>query len=896
MGYARHPATGTAHPPASVLLVLGEVTLVGVVVTGGGGRVEVERAVLERQAELGKLLLDLGDRLRTEVADVEEVGLAARYELAHRVDPLALEAVVGPDRQLQVLDRQGEVRGERCVRRRRADLDALGLDIELTGQTEQLDERPTGRGERVAGADGLLGLDVDDELVEVGPLLDTRRLDLVGHLEDRRVDRVDRDAADLGVVGLVLVRRDVPAATLDRELDLELALLVDRREVEVGVVHLDTRRRDDVRGRDSAATLLAQVHDDGLVVLRGDHELLDVEDDLGDVFLHTRDRRELVQNAIDADGRDCGPRDRGEQGPTERVAERVAEAGLEGLDGEPRAVLRDDLFGQGGALCNEHGVLPLSGRPPYDAAQYCRPTGSRSTRSGVSGRAPARGLTRTGTACGGSDPATLRRAATVVRLRGHVLDRADLEAGGLERTDRGLPARARALDEDVDLLHAVLLRTTRGSLSSELGGERRRLARALEADLARRGPGDHGTRGVGDGDDGVVERALDVRLAVGDVLLLLAARLANCCTSLRGHLRFLSDSPAVARVVMSVVPTRGRRRVLRRPGPAPVLLPAGLLLAGDGALRTLAGTRVGLGALSVHGKATAVPQALVATDLDLAADVRSDLTAEVTLELVVALEVVAQDDERRVVEVLDADVRADAGRGQRLVRAGTTDAVDVGERDLEPLLAGEVDADKTCHVSGDSCTASEVCRTAFPRAAGLGLRPRVHRRRPKGRCRSGGALAGPGRGRDRWCCSGTPRASGHQPWRCLWRRFSQITWTRPCRRITLHLSQIFLTLGLTFIACSSAAAAPGVRTDGVFEWRLLVAVDDPAAGQVVRAQLNDHAVLGEDPDVVLTHLARDVGEHSVAVGQLHAKHRVRQGLDNAAFDLDDTVLLCHILR
>jgi hypothetical protein len=79
-----------------------------------------------------------------------------------------------------------------------------------------------------------------------------------------------------------------------------------------------------------------------------------------------------------------------------------------------------------------------------------------------------------------------------------------------------------------------------------------------------------------------------------------------------------------------------------------VLLPAGLLLAGDGALRTLAGTRVGLGALSVHGKATAVPQALVATDLDLAADVRSDLTAEVTLELVVALEVVAQDDERRM--------------------------------------------------------------------------------------------------------------------------------------------------------------------------------------------------------------------------------------------------------
>jgi len=38
-----------------------------------------------------------------------------------------------------------------------------------------------------------------------------------------------------------------------------------------------------------------------------------------------------------------------------------------------------------------------------------------------------------------------------------------------------------------------------------------------------------------------------------------------------------------------------------------------------------------------------------------------------------------------------------------------------------------------------------------------------------------------------------------QPWRCLWRGFSQITMTRPWRRITLHLSQIFFTLGLTFI-------------------------------------------------------------------------------------------------
>ena len=116
-------------------------------------------------------------------------------------------------------------------------------------------------------------------------------------------------------------------------------------------------------------------------------------------------------------------------------------------------------------------------------------------------------------------------------------------------------------------------------------------------------------------------------------------------------------------------------------------------------------------------------QTLVAADLDLAADVRGDLAAEVALELEVALEVVAEGDELGVVQVLHAEVRADAGRGQRLLGAGTADAVDVGERDLEPLLAGEVDADKTCHVPFGSLDFDR--RSAAPSSrvvAGPGLR------------------------------------------------------------------------------------------------------------------------------------------------------------------------------
>ena len=74
-----------------------------------------------------------------------------------------------------------------------------------------------------------------------------------------------------------------------------------------------------------------------------------------------------------------------------------------------------------------------------------------------------------------------------------------------------------------------------------------------------------------------------------------------------------------------------------------------------------------------------------------------------------------------------------------------------------------------------------------------------------------------------------------------------MTITTPLRRMTLQWSQMGLTLGLTFMRRPFGSAG-----------LLLVPVDDPAAGQVVGRELHDHPVLGEDPDVVLPHLAADV--------------------------------------
>src|SRR3954453_7035718 len=105
----------------------------------------------------------------------------------------------------------------------------------------------------------------------------------------------------------------------------------------------------------------------------------------------------------------------------------------------------------------------------------------------------------------------------------------------------------------------------------------------------------------------------------------------------------------------------------------------GLLLAGNRALRALAGTSVGLGALAADREALAVTAPLVAADLDLATDVSLDLATEVTLDLEVGFDRVTELDQLFVSQLAPSQVGADPGGLEQLLGAGTADAVDVGE-------------------------------------------------------------------------------------------------------------------------------------------------------------------------------------------------------------------------
>src|SRR5690242_18460224 len=74
---------------------------------------------------------------------------------------------------------------------------------------------------------------------------------------------------------------------------------------------------------------------------------------------------------------------------------------------------------------------------------------------------------------------------------------------------------------------------------------------------------------------------------------------------------------------------------------------------------------------------------------------------------------------------------------------------------------------------------------------------------------------------------------------------------------------------------------------------LLVAVDDPAALEIVGRELDLHPVAGQDADVVAAHLAGDVREHLELVVEADPEHGVRQGLRDLALHLDLLFLLAH---
>ena len=145
----------------------------------------------------------------------------------------------------------------------------------------------------------------------------------------------------------VLVGSDVAAPALQTHLHVELATLAYGGNVDVLVQYFDVPiRLDHARGHD-ARSIRAQVDRLRRIARKLERNLLEVQDDVGRVFHHARDRLELVQHAFDLDGGHGRPLDRAQQHAPQSIADGGAEAALKGLRPE-HSVLVGERGGVGG--------------------------------------------------------------------------------------------------------------------------------------------------------------------------------------------------------------------------------------------------------------------------------------------------------------------------------------------------------------------------------------------------------------------------------------------------------------------------------------------------------------------------------------------------------------------
>ena len=160
-----------------------------------------------------------------------------------------------------------------------------------------------------------------------------------------------------------------------------------------------------------------------------------------------------------------------------------------------------------------------------------------------------------------------------------------METGNAESANGAFTAGARAFDFDIDLAEALIKGALASGFASELGDEGSALFRTVITESASARPGNDIALNVGDGDDRVIEGAVDMRDATRKIAF---------DFFLAGGRRFLG---ILSHKYRFLLPLTSRH-----------------LLVGDGLSLTFAGTGIGFGALPADRKASLVTDAAIASD------------------------------------------------------------------------------------------------------------------------------------------------------------------------------------------------------------------------------------------------------------------------------------------
>jgi hypothetical protein len=133
-----------------------------------------------------------------------------------------------------------------------------------------------------------------------------------------------------------------------------------------------------------------------------------------------------------------------------------------------------------------------------------------------------------------------------------------------------------------------------------------------------------------------------------------------------------------------------------------------LFPANGGSPGSLARPRIRACPLSPYGKALAMPEPTVQSQVHQSLDIHGDFTSQITFDLVLFINDPTDTGDLSLGKVVRLRVPVHTGLGQDLLRRGPPDPIDVRQGDFDSLVLWQINAGYSCQFKAPPCSSRKT--------------------------------------------------------------------------------------------------------------------------------------------------------------------------------------------
>src|SRR5690554_218293 len=250
------------------------------------------------QPTLSQDILDFSQGFLAQVWRLEQLHFSALNQVTNVINALGLQAVGRTDSQLQIVDRTQQDWINLILH---LVFNRLCLSLKLNKSCQLMLQNCCAATNRLFRVQGTVGFKLDNQLVQVGTLLDTSIFHHIGNTTNRAEQGVQLQAAN--TAGVILVSEAgvcslIATTTRNAQLHVQRALVsqVGNNVVAVNDFHIMIQL--DVGGSYNTRALFAQAQGGLVTAMHFDSQALEVQKNLNNILLYTFNGTVFVQYTV----------------------------------------------------------------------------------------------------------------------------------------------------------------------------------------------------------------------------------------------------------------------------------------------------------------------------------------------------------------------------------------------------------------------------------------------------------------------------------------------------------------------------------------------------------------------------------------------------------------------